>query len=81
MIRQNTEFALYVATLLIFIVALVLTLLVELTWKRWIAASVAGIAWLAVWYAPLPIWVGASLEFLVLWGLRDAFRRVSKKAA
>lgn len=75
LIRQTTEFAIYVATLLIFLAALMLILFCRLTWKRWFAPCAAGIAWLAVWYAPLPAWVAVILEFPVLWGLHDAFRR------
>lgn len=81
MIRQNLEFAVYVASFLIFLAALVMILLCELTWKRWFVACVAGIAWLAVWYAPLPIWTGALLEYLVLWGLYRTFVRRSKQGA
>lgn len=74
MIRQNAEFGLYVATLLIFLAALLLILLCKLTWRRWFAACAGGAAWLAAWYTPLPLGIGALLALLVLWRLRDAFR-------
>jgi hypothetical protein len=73
--RQNTEFAMYLATALIFLAAVLLTLLRPLTWARWLAGLTAGLVWLLTWYAPVPIWTGALLELLVLWGLRQAFRR------
>jgi hypothetical protein len=77
MFQQNIEFAIYVVVLFIFLVAVGLTLLCTLTWKRWLAGLAAGMVWLITWYAPVPIWIGALLSFLVLWGLRDAFRQTS----
>ncbi len=80
--RANTEVALYVAAAWIFVAAIVLILLRPLTWRRWLAGVAAGTAWLATWYAPVSIWIGALLEFLVLLGLGNVFRKLpSKKAA
>jgi hypothetical protein len=74
MAKANIEVAIYLASLLIFLGALVLALLHPLTWWTWLAGLAAGAAWLITWYAPIPIWLGALLELSVLWGLRDAFR-------
>ncbi|CAG0998807.1 hypothetical protein ANRL4_02973 [Anaerolineae bacterium] len=72
--QTNMEFAIYVAAALIFFVAIVLLIVRPLTWGRWLAGLAAGAVWLIIWYAPVSIWIGSLLEFLVLWGLRQAFR-------
>ena len=64
---QNVEFVVYLVTLLIFLAALGLILLRPLTWRRWLAGFAAGLAWLIVWYAPIPLWAGATLGLLALW--------------
>ena len=48
---QNVQFAIYAATLLIFLAALVWVPLRPLTWRRWLAGLAAGAAWLITWYA------------------------------
>ena len=63
---QNTEFAVYVAAALIFIVTLFLLLIRPLTWKNWLTGLAGGTAWLVAWYAPVSIWLGAVLALLVL---------------
>ena len=75
MIQANTEFAIYVASVLIFLGAVVLILLGPLAWRTWLAGFSAGAAWLITWYAPVSIWVGAFLELFVLWRLCEAFRQ------
>ncbi|MGB6852767.1 MAG: hypothetical protein WBG49_09245, partial [Thermoanaerobaculia bacterium] len=72
MARQNVEFAIYLLLLMIFLFAVVLLLLRPLTWKLWVAGLAAGGAWLLTWYAPIPIWVGATLGLLTIFGLRPA---------
>jgi hypothetical protein len=72
---QNIEFAVYLITLLTFLAALGFILLQPFSWQRWLAGLAAGIAWLVTWYAPVPIWIGALLELLVLWNMRSAFRK------
>jgi hypothetical protein len=74
MARQNVEFAIYLLLFMIFIFAVVLLLLRPLTWKTWIAGLAAGGAWLLTWYAPIPIWIGATLGLLTCFGLRRALR-------
>ena len=69
MAKQNTEFVVYVMAALIFIVTLFLLLIRRLTWNRWLTGLAGGVAWLVTWYAPVSIWIGVGLEFLVLWGL------------
>jgi len=70
----NTEFAIYVATVLIFVLAIVLLLVRQLTWKRWLTSLSAGIIWLITWYAPIPIWIGAVLLVCAVYGLWQAFK-------
>ena len=70
------EFAIYPASALVFLAGIVLNLLRPLTWRGWLLGLAAGAAWLVTWYAPLPIWIGALLELMVLWGLFTAFRRL-----
>jgi hypothetical protein len=77
MALQNIEFAIYLAAALLFFAALVLVLLRPLTWRGWLAGLAAGIIWLVVWYAPVPVWVGAVLELFVIGTLVRAFRRTS----
>ncbi len=62
---QNTEFALYVMSALLFLAALIILLIRPLTWKRWLTGLAVGAAWLLTWYAPVPIWAGAGLELLL----------------
>ncbi len=77
MMQTNIEFAIYVASALIFLGALVLILLRPLTWQRWLVGLGAGAAWLITWYAPVAIGIGVLSELLVVWGLFQAFRQSS----
>ncbi len=70
---STAEFAVYLATLLIFLTALVLILVRPLTWTGWLMGLAAGAAWLVTWYAPIPTWAGGLLGLLTLWGLRLGF--------
>jgi hypothetical protein len=75
------EFAIFLASLLIFLAALVVILLRPFSWLGWLWGLAAGAAWLITWYAPIPIWPGALLELLVVRGLLNAFRRPSLQKA
>jgi hypothetical protein len=79
MAQANVEFAIYVISFLVFIAALIMILLRPLTWRGWLTGLLTGIAWLVVWYAPVPVWVGAALELLVLAALIRAFRPASPR--
>jgi hypothetical protein len=81
MAQANTEFAIYLGAAWVFLGAIVLILLRPLTWRRWLAGSAAGAAWLITWYAPIPTRIGALLELLILWGLGDAFRKRASQEA
>jgi hypothetical protein len=70
------EFAIYIASALVFLLAMILNLLRPLTCRGWLLGLAAGASWLVTWYAPLPIWIGALLELMVLCGLFTAFRCV-----
>jgi hypothetical protein len=74
-VAQNVEFAVYLFAFLTFPVALGLILVRPLNWQRWLAGLSAGMCWLIIWYASIPIWGGILLGMLVLWNLRTSFRR------
>lgn len=66
---QNIEFFTFLCTFLTFLVALVL-----LCWRRptrwtWAAGLLAGMIWLANWYAPIPTWSSMSLAVLAIGAL------------
>jgi hypothetical protein len=69
MLQGNIEFGIYLGSALIFLAALISNVLRPLTWRRWLVGLAAGAAWLITWYAPVSIWIGAMLEFLVVWAL------------
>ena len=71
------EFAIYLASALVFLAAMILNLIRPLTRRGWFLGLAAGASWLVTWYAPLPILIGALLELMVLWGLFSAFRRTA----
>lgn len=70
----NTEFFIYVAVALIFLVAIVLLLVRPLSRRRWLAGLAAGAVWLITWYAPIPAWIGAMLLVCAVYGLWRAFK-------
>jgi hypothetical protein len=67
--RQTLEFVIYLWALVAFPIAIVVTLRRPLGWPAWLAGLGAGLAWLVVWYAPLPMPVAVLLNGLVVWGL------------
>ena len=69
----TVEFIIYLGTALTFVTACVLFLIRPLTWQRWLAVLAAGLVWLISWYAPIPIWSGAILGLLSIWGLVHTF--------
>ena len=75
--QANLEFAVYLASALLFLGAIVLLLIRPLTWRRWLAGLASGTAWLITWYAPMNVWMSLLLELVVLIGLVLAFRRPS----
>ena len=76
MAQANTEFVIYLASALIFLGAVIVIFLRPLSYRSWLAGLAAGLAWLITWYAPISIWIGASLELLVLWGLRRSSQKL-----
>ena len=58
MAQANMEFAIYLASALIFLGAIVWILVRPLNWCRWLAGLAAGAAWLITWYAPVSIRIG-----------------------
>ncbi len=69
-VRQSVEFALLLWALIAFLASLGLLLRRPLIWWRWISACLSSVAWLVVWYAPLPLWFAAAINLGVLWMLR-----------
>ncbi len=65
--RQAAEFGVFVLALLEFLLAAWLLLRRPPGWSGWLRAFLAGVAWLVVWYAPIPIEVGAVVTLVVLW--------------
>ena len=63
---QNVEFFTFVSTFLIFLAALVLLGWRHPTWWAWGAGLLAGVVWLANWYAPIPTWSSMLLALLAI---------------
>jgi hypothetical protein len=63
---QNVEFFTFLCTLLTFLTALVLLGWRRPTWRAWGAGLLAGIIWLANWYAPIPTWSSMILALLAI---------------
>ncbi len=62
---QTFEFAMLVWGLFAFFAALWMVVRGPPSWPRWLSALVAGMAWLLVWYAPIPVVLGAGVNVLV----------------
>ena len=59
---QTFEFAMLVWALFAFAAEIVLVLRGPLNWSGWLSAVVAGVAWLVVWYAPIPVALGTAVN-------------------
>jgi hypothetical protein len=64
------EFAVLVWALITVFVAIWQVLRGPLGWSRWLKALVAGIAWLLVWYAPIPVAAAIAVNLGVVWLLQ-----------
>lgn len=78
--NQTIEFVIYLLLLMIFIFTQLFLLLRPFTWKKWFAGLASGVAWLLTWYAPMPLWIGAILGLLVIFGLMQASRKSTQDA-
>lgn len=67
-------FMMLVWALFAFFAALWMVLRGPLRWSRWLNALGAGVAWLVVWYAPIPVVLSIVLNLLVC-SLLFAYRR------
>lgn len=74
----NIEFALYLGSALVFLWALISIVRLPLTWISWLIGLAGGWAWLATWYAPASLWVGAAFAMLVVWAIRVEERDVKR---
>ena len=63
---QNIELSIFVCTFLTFLAALVLVCCRRSTWWTWGAGVLAGMIWLANWYAPIPTWISMLLALLAI---------------
>lgn len=70
----NIELFLYFGSLLVFVWATSSVLRLPLTPSSWLVGLAGGLAWLTTWYAPISIWIGATLCLLVVWAVRVEFR-------
>ncbi len=70
---QTFEFGVLVWSLIAFIVSLWFVMRRPLTLRGWLAAIATGIAWLAVWYAPIPIWLAVATNGVVVLILRQGW--------
>lgn len=77
---QDLEFGLYVLVLLIFASSLLLLILRQPGWDKWLSTLFAGAAWLITWYASIPIWVGAVLGCMAVYAMVRAFRNTVRDA-
>lgn len=71
--RQNIEFAIYVWAFVSLLVAIGMVFWRPLTWPTWLTALGAGLAWLIVWYAPIPMATSVLANLVVLWGMYRGF--------
>jgi hypothetical protein len=74
----NIEFFLYAGAAFVFVWAAISVLRLPLTWGSWLTGLGGGLSWLVMWYAPVSIWIGALLSFLVVWAVRVEFREVQR---
>jgi hypothetical protein len=65
----NLEFFVFVVSWLIYMAALVLVFLRPPSVWTWLAGTLAGLVWLATWYAPISVWLSIALEAAMLAGL------------
>jgi len=63
---QNVEFVTFLCTFFIFLVALALLCWRRLTWRTWSAGLLAGVIWLANWYAPIAAWLSILLALIAI---------------
>lgn len=68
--RHTFEFTMLLWALVTFLVAVWCVLRRPLTWRRWLAGVIAGFAWLAVWYASMPVAAAVVVNVMVVWLLR-----------
>ena len=65
--RQTVEFALLVWAFVAFCAAIGLVFFRPVSRPGWLGALLAGMAWLVVWYASLPVGIAAALNVVVIW--------------
>lgn len=68
-ILQSAEVGVYVASAVTLPAALLLVLASPVTRRRWLAGLAAVVAWLVIWWAPVPLWVGILVGLAALRGL------------
>ncbi len=73
---QTFEFTMLVWALFTFVAAIGMVMRGPLNWSRWLSALGAGVVWLVVWYAPIPVALGTVMNVLVS-GVLFANRRGS----
>jgi hypothetical protein len=74
----NIEFFIYLGSFVAFVWAAISVLRLPLTWGSWLVGLAGGLSWLISWYAPVVIWIGAVLAFLIVWAVRVEFRDVQR---
>ena len=77
---QNIEFFTFLCTFLTFLAGLVLLCWRRCTLSTWTAGLVAGMVWLANWYAPIPTWFSMMLALLSISALVLTHRAVLRQA-
>lgn len=64
--RTTMEFALLVWALVTYGVAIWLVLRRPATWRQWLVGVMAGVAWLVVRYAPIPVALSVAVNLVVV---------------
>jgi hypothetical protein len=77
----NIELLIYFGLAIVFVWGVLSVLRLPLAWGSWLVGLAAGLAWLVTWYAPVSIWTGALLGFVVLWAVRVEFRDAARARA